>query len=238
MNDSTTDTTSTIQPTPTTAHIAVKPLMRGYLHAFAAIAAIIGTILLCLLTYRDLPKMLSLLIYGLCSIFLFAWSATYHIGTWSVEHRAFLRRVDHTNIFIMIAGTYTPIVFNIMTGWWRIIILSLIWILAVLGILLTLVIIPRLHLSRRISAIMYVAMGWVVIAAIPEIIARVGIRGLLLLILAGVLYTLGAIAYALRKPTLWSRVFSYHEVFHLATILANGAFFAFMWFYVVPFVRS
>ena len=238
MNNPTTGSTSTILSTSTTTHLSVKPFMRGYLHAFAAIAASIGTILLCLLTYHDLPKMLSLLIYGLCSIFLFAWSAVYHIGTWSVEHRAFLRRVDHTNIFIMIAGTYTPIVFNIMTGWWRISILSLIWLLAAFGILLTLVIIPRLHLARRISAIMYVAMGWVVIAAIPEIITRVGIPGLLLMILAGVLYTLGAVAYALRKPTLWSRVFSYHEVFHLATILANGAFFAFMWFYVVPFVRS
>ena len=238
MSESTTSTPSTTQTIPVASSITVKPLLRGYLHAFAAIAALIGTVLLCLLTYHDLPKMVSLLIYGLCSIFLFAWSAIYHIGTWSVKRREFLRHVDHTNIFIMIAGTYTPIVFNIMTGWWRISILTLIWLLALLGILLTLVIIPRLHLSRRISAIMYVAMGWVVIAAIPEIIAQVGIRGLLLLILAGVLYTLGAVAYALRKPVLWSRVFSYHEVFHLATILANGAFFAFMWIYVVPFIRS
>jgi len=223
---------------PSLPELPVKPLMRGFLHAFAAVAALVGTIALCLLTYRDLPKMVSLLIYGITSIFLFGWSALYHIGTWSAQRRDLLRRVDHTNIFVLIAGTYTPIVFNIMTGWWRISILSLIWLLAILGILLTLVLIPRLHLSRRISAIMYVAMGWVVIAAIPEIIARVGIRGMLLLILAGILYTLGAVAYALRKPALWTRIFSYHEVFHLATILANGAFFAFMWIYVVPFVRS
>lgn len=238
MSNSTVHTSSTSTTSSSLLALPTKPVLRGYLHAFAAVAALIGTLLLCLLTYRDLPKMISLLIYGFCSLFLFTWSAFYHIGTWAAQRRDLLRRVDHSNIFIMIAGTYTPIVFNIMTGWWRISILALIWLLAILGILLTLVIIPRLHLSRRTSAIMYVAMGWVVVAAIPEIIARVDIWGLLLMILAGVLYTLGAVAYALRKPTLWSRVFSYHEVFHFATILANGAFFAFMWVYVVPFVRS
>ena len=228
---------ATLHSSPVTRDAPAKPLLRGYLHAAAAVAALAGTVLLCLLTRHDLPKLISLLIYGATSVFLFGWSALYHIGKWSASRRATFRLVDHANIFILIAGTYTPIVFNVMSGWWRTSILSLIWVLAVLGILMTLVIIPSLHLSRRISAIMYVAMGWVVIAAIPEIVAQVGIPGLLLLILAGVLYTLGAVAYALRKPTLWSRVFSYHEVFHLFTILANGAFFTFMLLYVVPFVR-
>ena len=213
----------------------VKPLLRGYLHAVAAVFAFVGTIYLLLRTIGDTPKQLSLLIYGVSSILLFGWSAFYHIGTWSMPRRAFMRRIDHANIFVLIAGTYTPIVFNVMIGNWRIAILSIIWVLAVVGVATAA---PAVHLPRWITAALYVVMGWVVIAAMPELVARVGVRGMSLLLLAGILYTLGAVAYALRKPTLWSRVFSFHEVFHLATILANGAFFAFMVIYVVPFVRK
>ncbi len=213
----------------------IKPLLRGYLHAVAAVFALVGTVFLLLRTVGDAPKQLSLLIYGVGSLLLFGWSAFYHIGTWSVPHRAFMRRIDHANIFVLIAGTYTPIVFNIMTGSWRIAILTIIWVLAVVGVATAA---PAIHLPRLITASLYVVMGWVVIAALPELVARVGINGMSLLLLAGILYTLGAVAYALRKPTLWSRVFSFHEVFHLATLLANGAFFTFMVIYVVPFVRK
>lgn len=213
----------------------IKPLLRGYLHACAAVFAIIGTIFLLVLTVGDVPKQLSLLIYGVSSILLFGWSAFYHIGTWSVQRRAFMRSIDHANIFVLIAGTYTPIVFNVMTGGWRIGILVVIWLLAIIGVATAA---PAVHLPRWATATLYVVMGWVVVAALPELVARIGIKGMSLLLLAGILYTLGAVAYALRKPTLWPRVFSFHEVFHLATILANGAFFTFMVLYVVPFVRN
>lgn len=214
--------------------LAIKPLLRGYLHAFAAVLSILGTLLLLVLTTGDLPKQLSLLIYGVSSILLFGWSSFYHIGTWSVARRALLRRIDHANIFVLIAGTYTPIVFNIMTGWWRIAILAVIWMLAIAGIAVAA---PAVHLPRWITVALYIVTGWVVIAALPEIVAQVGIKGMSLLLLAGILYTLGAIAYALRRPTLWPRVFSFHEVFHLATIIADSAFFFFMLIYVIPFVR-
>ncbi|GAC1629694.1 MAG: hemolysin III family protein [Ktedonobacteraceae bacterium] len=213
----------------------IKPLLRGYLHAFATVFAIVGTVFLLVLSKGDVPKQLSLLIYGISSILLFGWSALYHIGTWSIPRRALLRRIDHANIFVLIAGTYTPIVFNIMIGAWRTGILTVIWTLAIIGVATAA---PAVHLPRWITAMLYVITGWVVVAALPELVAQVGIKGMSLLLLAGILYTLGAIVYALRKPTLWSRFFSFHEVFHLATILANGAFFAFMVMYVVPFVRK
>lgn len=225
---------SSIQ-THTQLELAKKPLLRGYLHAAAAVIALFCTALLLILSRGDLPKQLSFLIYGLSSIWLFGWSALYHIRTWTPEKRAFLRRIDHANIFALIAGTYTPIIFNVLTGWWRISILVIIWLLALLGMAIAA---PRVSISRKITVSLYVLTGWVVIAALPQIVLRVGVAGVLLLLLAGILYTLGAIVYALRKPALWPHVFSYHEVFHLATILANGAFFAFMLIYVVPFVRQ
>ncbi len=215
--------------------MVVKPLLRGYLHAFASVFAIVGTIVLLVLTAGDVPKQVSLLIYGVSSILLFGWSAFYHIGTWSAPRRALLRRIDHANIFVLIAGTYTPIVFNVMTGSLRVGILVLIWTLAVVGVATAA---PAVHLPRWATAGLYVLMGWVVVWALPELVKQVGVQAMLLLLLAGILYTLGAVAYALRKPTLWPRVFSFHEVFHLATILANGAFFTFMLLYVVPFIRK
>lgn len=223
---------STVQ---TKGEIAKKPLLRGYLHAVAAVVALFCTGLLLILSKGDFPKEVSFLIYGASSVLLFGWSALYHIGSWSPERRALFRRIDHANIFALIAGTYTPIVFNVLTGWWRIGILVIIWLLAIIGMAVAA---PALHISRKVTAGLYVLTGWVVVAALPQVTMRVGLNAVLLLLLAGVLYTLGAVAYALRKPILWPNIFSYHEVFHLATILANGTFFAFMLIYVVPFVRQ
>src|SRR4029453_15319073 len=113
---------------------AVKPLLRGYLHLGAAILAVIGTIALVLLALGDPPKQVTLAIYGLSSVWLFGMSALYHIGSWEPRREALLRRLDHANIFILIAGTYTPIAYNVMTGWWRIGILVTVWGLALAGV--------------------------------------------------------------------------------------------------------
>lgn len=220
--------------TKITLPAVIKPLLRGYLHAGAGVAAIIGTGVLLYLTRGNLPGQLSLLIYGLSSVILFGCSALYHIGSWSPPRNAFLRRLDHANIFLLIAGTYTPIAFNVLSGGWRIGILVAVWGLGLIGML---TIAPALHLPRYVTTALYVLIGWVALAAIPPIVASVGLSGMLLLALGGILYTLGAVIYALRWPTLWPRVFGYHEAFHLATIVAACAFFAFMVIYVVPSIH-
>jgi len=213
---------------------AVKPLLRGYLHLGAAILAVIGTIALVVLAAGDLPKQVTLAIYGLSSIWLFGMSALYHIGKWEPQREKVLRRLDHANIFILIAGTYTPIAFNVMTGWWRIGILVTVWGLALAGVIAAA---PRLSLPRWVMVALYLLTGWVALAAIPEIAHNLGIGAILTLVLGGMLYTLGALAYAFKRPNPWPRVFGYHEIFHLCTIAANAVFFAFMVIYVVPFVR-
>ena len=232
--------TPTNEETPATSvrtetQAAAKPLLRGYLHAGAAVVALLATVALVASAAGDRPKQISLVIYGASSVLLFGFSALYHIGTWSPTRRAVLRRLDHANIFILIAGTYTPIAFNVLAGGWRIGILSAVWGLAVLGMIVAA---PTLRIPRQVMVVLYVVTGWVALAALPEIMARVGLGGMLLLVLGGVLYTLGAVAYATRRPSLWPRVFGYHELFHLATIAANAAFFTFMLLRVVPFVRG
>lgn len=211
-----------------------KPLLRGYLHALAAIAAIVATILLAVASAGDRPKQISLVIYGASSILLFGWSALYHLGNWTPTVRKVFRRIDHANIFVLIAGTYTPLAFNLLTGAGRIALLTIIWTLAVVGMSAAA---PALRIPRFVMAGLYIAMGWVALGFLPQIASAVGVGSLALLGLGGALYTLGAIAYATKKPNPWPRVFGFHEVFHLATIAAAASFLAFMVRNVLPYVR-
>jgi hemolysin III len=218
----------------THVEVVAKPLLRGYLHLGAAILAVIGTIALVVLAAGDPPKQVTLAIYGISSVWLFGMSALYHIGSWEPRPEKLLRRLDHANIFVLIAGTYTPIAFNVMTGWWRSGILATVWGLALAGVIAAA---PRLSLPRWVMVALYLLTGWVALAAIPEIAHNMGIGAILTLVLGGVLYTLGALAYAFKHPNPWPCVFGYHEVFHLGTIAANTVFFAFMVIYVVPFIQ-
>jgi hemolysin III len=218
----------------TRVEATAKPLLRGYLHLGAAILAVIGTVALLILAAGDPLKQVTLAIYGLSSVWLFGMSALYHIGSWEPRRKALLRRLDHANIFILIAGTYTPIAFNVMIGWWRIGILASVWGLAVAGIIAAA---PRLTLPRWVMVALYLATGWVALAATPEIAHNLGLGAILTLVLGGLLYTVGALAYAFKRPNPWPRMFGYHEFFHLCTIAANAVFFVFMVIYVVPFVR-
>lgn len=207
-----------------------KPLLRGYLHAGAAPLALIGTVVLVLLSH-GLTARLTLAVYGVTLVTLYGFSAVYHIGNWTPRVREALRRVDHSNIYLLIAGTYTPIAGLALRGWWRISILSLVWGFAVVGILLVL---PGVQIRRQVQALLYMVMGWTALLAAPEIVRAFGLRGVLLLALGGLLYSLGAVVYALRWPRLWRRVFGYHELFHLLTIAAGVVFSAFMALFLLP----
>jgi len=135
---------------------------------------------------------------------------------------------------VLIAGTYTPIALNVLAASWRVGILGAVWCLALAGVVIAAVALP---LPRAVMVSLYIVTGWVALAAIPQIAAATGPGGLLLLVLGGLHYTAGALAYALKKPALWPRVFGYHELFHLATLAANAAFFVFLIAYVLPVAR-
>ncbi len=212
----------------------VKPLMRGWSHALAAVASIVLTVILCVLSRNDIPRLISMLIFGLSMIELYTVSAVYHIVTWSVAKRRVLRAIDHANIFVLIAGTYTPLCFNILTGWLRITILNVIWTLALVGIASS---IFTVKLPRWANAALYVAMGWVVILAIPAFLAALPWISVAILFLGGVLYTTGAVIYARKKPDPFPTIWGYHEVFHLFVILGSIAFVTCVWVWALPFAR-
>jgi len=215
--------------------VLAKPLLRGWSHAAAALVAIAGLVTLVVITRHDTPKLVSMTIYGTGLVLLFGVSATYHIINWPPAVKDWLRRADHATIFVFIAATYTPLVFNVLDGWWRVGVLVAVWISALAGVAGAA---PFLRIPRQLLASLYLAMGWVAVVALVPLTAALGWVAAVLIAFGGLQYSLGAAAYAFKRPRLWPRVFGYHELFHLAVISASVTFYAIVVHYAVPFHRA
>lgn len=211
-----------------------KPLLRGRFHAVAAMGAVALTVALCWQSRMDPPRMISMLIFGLSMVELYTVSAVYHIGTWQPRTEKRLRALDHANIFVLIAGTYTPLCFNVLSGWLRPAILILIWGLAIVGAALATL---TLRTPRWLTAGLYVGMGWVALLALPAFLGAMPWEATAMLVLGGLLYTVGALIYARKRPNPFPRVLGFHEVFHLFVIAGGAAFALAIWIWVLPFPR-
>lgn len=208
----------------------VKPLMRGWFHAVASVGALIVTIGLLVKTYGNTASFVAALVFGVSMILLYAVSSIYHIGTWDAKRERVLRSFDHANIFLLIAGTYTPICVNVLSGNFRIMMLVLIWGMAVLGIGS---VVLTLRLPRVLRVGLYIGMGWVSLIVLPELGRLLPPGAILTLLLGGVLYTVGGIIYALQRPNPLPRIFGFHEIFHLFVIGGSSAFVATIWLWIV-----
>jgi len=196
-----------------------KPRMRGWLHAYAFFVAAVCGIVLCALaaTRPGVAPLVSCAIYSVTVCGLFGTSALYHRRVWTPRGFQVMRRLDHSMIFIFIAGTYTPFCTLLLTGRTAVLLLVTVWAGALAGVLMKLV---RPHAPRLLSAPLYLALGWVAVAVLPEI-HRAGGTGVLTLLLAGgAAYSVGALLYALRRPNPWPSVFEHHEMFHACTLVA------------------
>jgi len=215
--------------------VLAKPLLRGWSHAAAALIAIAGLVTLIVITRHDTPKLVSMIVYGTGLVLLFGVSATYHIINWPPAVKDWLRRADHATIFVFIAATYTPLVFNVLDGWWRVGVLVAVWLSALAGVAGAA---PFLRIPRQLLASLYLAMGWVAVVALVPLTAALGWVAAVLIAFGGIQYSLGAAAYAFKRPRLWPRVFGYHELFHLAVMSASVTFYAIVVHYAVPFHRA
>ena len=196
-----------------------KPRMRGWLHTYAFGAAVIAGIVLCSLaaTRPGWKAFVSCLIYSLTVCALFGTSALYHRRVWSPRGYKLMRRPDQSMIFLFIAGTYTPFSVLLLPPATGRIILAVVWGGALLGVALKLI---TPNAPRWLSAPLYIALGWVAVAVLPDILRHGGSAALVLLLAGGLAYTVGAIFYALRRPNPWPTVFGHHEFFHACTLLA------------------
>ncbi|KFI48271.1 PAQR family membrane homeostasis protein TrhA [Bifidobacterium boum] len=196
-------------------HGRPKPLMRGWLHAIASpLSLAAGIVLICLAHGTGLKWACA--VFMTCSLVLFTNSAVYHLGDWSPTVTNILRRIDHVNIFLLIAGTYTPVSFALEPRMRDLIIISM-WVCTAIVMIIHVIWInaPRwlyvlVYIIFGVSGVTYMGLFWVSPAAGPAVV--------ILIASGGLCYILGAIVYALRKPDPWPKVFGFHEIFHLGTI--------------------
>jgi hemolysin III len=208
----------------------LRPLLRGVTHAYAFWAALAAAIVLTVLVDPGAPRV-SAVVYGAGLCALFAASGLYHRWRWNPRWRPLLRRIDHSTIFVFIAASYTPVALLVMHGALRWVILGAVWTGALVGIVLSLAWITA---PRVLSAACYLMLGWVAIAALPQLVVRLEVAPLVLLVAGGVLYTVGAIVYATRRPNPWPATFGFHEIFHALVIAAAAAQFVAMAGWVFP----
>jgi hemolysin III len=212
-----------------------KPLLRGWSHAGAAVAALATTFALFALCGDDRPRALSMLVFGVSMILLYVVSATYHIGHWQPRTERILRAVDHANIYVLIAGTFTPMCFNLLSGSFRTTMLTLIWSVAAAGVCLS---VFTERLPRWTTASLYVGMGWIGVVLLPAFATHLPWQAVGLLLGGGVLYTTGAVIYARQRPDPYPEVFGYHEIFHLFVIGGSATFVVAVWAFVLPYARA
>jgi hemolysin III len=210
---------------------AVKPKLRGVSHEWAFFLSLgFGVALIVL---AETPKAtLAVAIYAISLSGLFGTSALYHRVNWKRPSvRQWMRRLDHSMIFFLIAGTYTPFALLVLDGTLAMAILAVVWIGAIAGAVVEMIWIDH---PKWASALIYLSLGWVAVAAFPELWTSMGVAGTLLVAAGGLLYTAGAVVYATQRPNPIPATFGYHEVFHLLVIAAAVAHFSAVAFFALP----
>ena len=196
--------------------------VNGLTHLGGAIAAMFGQIALLIVGWSGTAKIVSLLVYGLSLITLFSASAAYHLTKAKPPILQTLRKLDHSAIYLLIAGTYTPFCINAFTGFFRWGLLVIIWSIALVGIVFKIFYVKA---PRWLNAAVYVVMGWLCVSAVGQMSAALPVKSMVWLIVGGVVYTLGAVIYATKILNFVPGKFGFHEVWHIFVLLGALAHF-------------
>ena len=194
----------------------VKPKLRGWMHAASAPLTLAAGIVLVVLSPTASTRIGSA-VFATSALVLFTVSGIYHRGTWSPKVWRFLRRFDHANIFLLIAGSYTPFTLLLLHGADRVVLLSVVWTGAVLGVLFRVV---WNDAPRWLYTPIYIALGWAAVFYFGDFVDTASTAVLVLMAVGGGLYTLGGVVYGIKRPDPFPRWFGFHEVFHTLTIAA------------------
>ena len=213
----------------------MKPILRepvnGLTHLGAAVASLIGLVALLIFGWGDPIKEISLLIYGLSLILMFSASAAYHLVYSSPGANTWLRKIDHSAIYLLIAGTYTPICLHYLTGFWSYGLLLIIWSMALVGVVVKIFVIRA---PRWVTAGIYLGMGWLSIFFVREILRTMPVNAIAWLVIGGLLFTLGSVVYVTKKPDPWPGIFGFHEIWHIFVILGCLAHFILIAVFIAP----
>ncbi len=195
----------------------VKPLLRGWLHEIFFFLSIPAGLLLVAFSPTQEARFAAV-VYSLGVTALYGVSSAYHRGPWTAKGRKFMQRLDHAMIFVLIAATYTPFCLLLLDGTASIVFLAAVWVVALTGLVLAL---TGLSLKKGIGFILYLALGWSAVLAMPQFLGEMTPLQLGLMIAGGLFYTSGAIFLATRWPDPFPNVFGYHEVWHVMTVIAG-----------------
>lgn len=206
----------------------MRPLLRGVLHQAAFVVACVVGALLVLFAARG--RAVGAAVFASSAVVMLGTSALYHRITWGPRARLVMRRLDHAGIYLLIAGTYTPVGLISLHGLLQKVVLWTVWVGAGAAVLVKVVWVAA---PRWLAVVFALALGWVGVAALPQLAERAGVGAVILLAAGGVAYSLGAIVYARRRPDPVPRVFGYHELFHALTLAALGCHYAAISFFVV-----
>jgi len=209
----------------------IKPRLRGWLHTYAVfVFSAAGVSLIAVAgAMHGARAGWPTAIYALTVTGLFGTSALYHRCTWSPGARALMARTDHSMIFVFIAGTYTPVAVMTLPRTTAIVVLSVVWAGALVGVFLKLAWITA---PRWLAVPCYIALGWVAAFIVPDLLHHAGVAAVVLLFTGGAVYTLGALVYGFKRPNPFPRTFGFHEVFHACTLVAATAHYIAIWFCV------
>jgi hemolysin III len=203
-----------------TLPVRIRPLLRGWSHFAAAVASAPAALAL-VASARGGVGTVGASVYGASLVLLFSTSAAYHRIYWPSSIRHLIGRIDHSAIFLLIAGTYTPFCLLLGPGRGHLL-LAVVWVGAAIGIA---VVVGWKTVPKPLRAGLYVLLGWFIVPVVPAVHQAVGDRALLLLLAGGAFYTVGAVIYGLRRPDPFPRVFGFHEVFHLLVVAAAACHF-------------
>jgi hemolysin III len=204
------------------AHLPPRPRLRGRIHQVAFFASIPAGAVLMLLAEGPAATAVTA-IYAASLTAVFGASAAYHRGAWSEPVRRWMKRLDHSMIFVLIAGSYTPVAVLALHGPWEVVLLSVAWVGAAVGITLKMV---RPDGLQVLTSILYMALGWLALVALPQLVRGMSLPELALMVTGGLLYTAGAIVFAARRPDPRPAVFGYHEIWHAFMVAAAACHYA------------
>ena len=210
------------------AVVELKPRLRGWLHAYAAAISVgSGVVLVVVAALLRGGKAGSVTaVYAATVTLLFGTSALYHRLSWSPGAHLLMKRLDHSMIFVFIAGTYTPIAALTLSHGAAVAVLLVVWIGALAGVALQT---AWPHAPRWLAVPCYIALGWVAVFVLPQLMHNAGIAALVLIIAGGLVYTVGGIVYGLKRPNPIPGVFGFHEVFHACTVVAAICHYVAIW---------
>jgi hemolysin III len=207
-----------------------RPRLRGVSHQYAFFASLLLGIPL-VAEAPSASARFAAITFAMSVAAMFGVSAVYHRVTWRPRPRAWMARLDHATIYLLIAGTYTPYAVLALSGAWRVVVLTVVWSGAAAAIVLKFVWVTA---PKALAAALAVALGWAGVVALPELVAELGAGATALVLVGGALYTAGAVVYALRRPDPLPAVFGYHELFHALVVAGVACHYASVAFFVVP----